>query len=77
MRVAFAPAPFPQPRGFATFAKWSAMFCAVRELSAKQRRQIFATLRRCEEGCADTLLPALGMTFGEFCFLQQLICTRK
>ena len=75
MSIHFCATGFPQPIGFATYWKYTAMFRSVAKLTPKLKRRLFAGLRQ-PHVSADSLFPAQGLTAGDFAILQNLHSSR-
>ena len=58
---------------YPTWIKYSVMSIAVSNLRVRDKRQIFQDMRNGENVNYDSILPAFGLTCGEFS-LFQVIC---
>lgn len=60
----------------ATWAKYCVVAKFVASLSMKDRRFAFTCMRQQPSCTTDTLVPALGLTAGEFCIFHTLCQSR-
>lgn len=56
--------------------KYSRLFKHVNELSIKQKRNVFRQLRQHAPVTANSFLPQLGITAGQFAVLQRDNCCK-
>ena len=62
---------------FATYAKYAAMSTYVRNLSVRDKRAAFQVMRNFSGVTHNSLLPAWGITCGEFAVWQILTETKE